>query len=110
MLRRIRIWPGPRWAAQLCRAFGMADWSGSSFSPTGVPITTSTCSPVLTIAGSAEASSVPAAIAPSSRAFAPGSANGILAEFTHATAGSLMSKMPTRKPREAKATASGRPT
>ena len=67
-------------------------------------------SPVLTIAGSVEASSVPAAIAPSSRAFAPGSANGILAEFTHATAGSLMSKMPTRKPREAKATASGRPT
>ena len=88
----------------------MADWSGSRFSPTGVPITTTTCSPVLTIAGSVEASSVPAAIARSSGACAPGSANGSLAEFTHATAASLMSKMPTRRPREAKAMASGRPT
>jgi hypothetical protein len=62
------------------------------------------------MAGSVEATSVPAASARSSGACAPGSAKGSLAEFTHVTAGSLMSKMPTRRPREAKATASGSPT
>src|SRR5262249_14132659 len=89
---------------------GMADWSGSRFSPTGVPMTTITCSPVPTIAGSVEATRLPAAIARSIAGAAPGSAKGILAEFTHATADSLMSKMPTRRPREAKAMARGRPT
>src|SRR5215831_4003236 len=110
VLRRIRIWPAAKCAAQPCMAFGMADWSGSRFSPTGVPMTTITCSPVPTIAGSVEATRLPAAIARSIAGAAPGSAKGILAEFTHATADSLMSKMPTRRPREAKAMARGRPT
>src|SRR5215468_8273918 len=110
VLRRIRIWPGAKCGAQSCIAFGMADWSGSRFSPTGVPMTTITCSPVPTIAGSVAATRVPAATARSNAGEVPGSANGILAEFTHATADSLMSKMPTRRPREAKAMARGRPT
>ena len=99
-----------RWSEQRASAFGMADWSGSRCSPTGVPMTTITCSAVLTMAGSADASSLPSATARSSSGVAPGSAKGILAEFTWATDASLTSKIPTRAPREAKAMASGRPT
>src|SRR5215469_13830406 len=106
----MRICPSARWLAQPARALGTAAWSGSRFSPTGVPTTTITCSPVLTMAGSADASSRPAATTRSSSAAAPGSAKGIVAEFTRATDGSLTSKIPTLRPREAKAMASGRPT
>jgi hypothetical protein len=73
-------------------------------------MTTITCAPVPTIAGSVEATMAPAATARTNARVAPGSAKGILAAFTQRTADPLRSKMPTRKPREAKAMASGRPT
>ncbi len=54
-------------------------------------MTTTTCSAVATTAGSAEASSSPAASTQRSISSAPGSANGIRPEFTVATAVSLTS-------------------
>jgi len=58
---------------------------------TGVPITTTTCSAVPTMAGSADATRRPAPSAWPSASSAPGSANGIRPEFTKATAASLRS-------------------
>ena len=72
-------------------ALVIAVWLGFRCSSTGVPMTTTTCSAVATIAGSAEASRRPAPSARCSTSSAPGSANGIRPEFTRLTALSLTS-------------------
>ena len=72
-------------------AFGIAAWSGLRCSSTGVPITTTTCSAVLTMAGSVDASSSPAARARRRASSAPASWNGIRPAFTVSTADSLTS-------------------
>ena len=69
----------------------MAAWSGLRCSSTGVPMTTITCSAVATMAGSADASSRPAARASRSGPAAPGSANGSRPALTVSTAAWLTS-------------------
>ncbi len=91
VLRRMRICPSRRYWAQPPSAFGIAAWSGLRCASTGVPMTTITCSPVPTMAGSEDAFSRPAARASRNGSAAPGSANGSRPALTVSTAAWLTS-------------------
>src|SRR5919202_470125 len=108
--RSVSEWPGCRSASRSSSAPRMSRMSISMCENDGVPSVMTMCSAAASSATRSDHAIVPAAVTRSSTSWAPGSSNGMRAART-ASRRSRSTSMPiVRRPRSAKANASGSPT